>query len=101
MSDPQVRQLAERCRKRVYDLWVQSRKSSRTDFGQASFQNFVRDALCEELAAFASHTRREALREAANLTERSTRHKGCKDCEKCLVLKQAATAIRLLAEEEK
>lgn len=73
------------------------------EFGDIAynFDDQQRDWIFKFADAFASHTRREALREATNLTERSTRHKGCKDCEKCLVLKQAATAIRLLAEEKK
>lgn len=42
--------VAEAIRKRVYYLWVQSRKSSRTSFGTTSFQIFLLDAIAEELS---------------------------------------------------
>jgi hypothetical protein len=65
---PQASELAERIRKRIYDLWSRSRGGA---FGQASWQGFVRDAVREELAA--ASPLRETPRPDAKLAKKIAR----------------------------
>lgn len=49
---PKLEEIATTIQRKVWELWQQSRKSSRTSFGQASYQSFVREEVTAILRPF-------------------------------------------------